>query len=112
VPAAIADYLILSAVRESVGTAITVSDEELLEGMCVAARSEGFFVSPEAGAAVIAARELRKNGFLQADDVTVIFATGSGLMHVDLIAGQAATIDPNDANLAAAIASALPSPTS
>lgn len=107
VPAAIGDYLILQAIRDSGGTALTVSDEELLEGMAMAARHEGLFVSPESGAAVIAARKLRESGFLQADDQTVIFATGSGLMHVDLIAGRYPTIDPNAPDLAAALAVAL-----
>lgn len=108
VPAAIADYLILQAVRESDGTAITVSDQELREGMTLAATREGLFVSPESGAAVIAARTLRERGFLAPDDLTVIFSTGSGLMHVDLVAGEAPTIDPNAPDLTAAIARALP----
>ena len=107
VPAAIADYLILAAVRESGGTAIAVSDDELREGMRLAARGEGLFVSPESGAAVIAARKLRASGFLQPDDLTVIFATGAGLMHTDLIDTNAPTIDPNGPDLATAIAAAL-----
>jgi threonine synthase len=108
VPAAIADYLILQAVRESGGTAITVSDRELREGMAFAATREGLFVSPESGAAVIAARELRESGFLAPGDRTVIFSTGAGLMHVDLVEGEAPTIDPNAGDLPAAIARALP----
>jgi len=107
VPAAIGDYLILQAIRESGGTALTVTDEEMLEGMRLAARHEGLFVSPESGAAVIAACKLRETGFLQADDETVIFSTGSGLMHVDLIAIDAPTIDPNAGDLVAQIAGAL-----
>jgi threonine synthase len=108
VPAAIADYLILAAVRESGGTAITVSDEELRQGMELAARHEGLFASPESGAAFIAARTLRENGFLRPEDVTVVFSTGAGLMHVDLIETDAPTIDPNAPDLLAAIATALP----
>jgi threonine synthase len=108
VPAAIGDYLILQAIRESGGTALTVSEDEMLEGMDCAARMEGLFVSPESGAAVIAARKLRQSGVLRADEETVVFATGSGLMHVDLIAGAAPTIDPNVPDLAKVIASALP----
>ena len=107
VPAAIADYLILDAVRESGGTAITVTDGEMLEGMVLAAEQEGLFVSPESGAAVIATRTLRESGFLRADDLTVIFATGSGLMHVDLIDRSVAAIDPNAPDLVVEIAVAL-----
>jgi len=84
VPAAIGDYLILDAVRASGGTALTVTDDEIREGMRLAARLEGLLVSPESGAAVIAARNLRERGFLAPDDETVVFATGSGLLHPDL----------------------------
>ncbi|HYI23909.1 MAG TPA: threonine synthase, partial [Thermomicrobiales bacterium] len=84
VPAAIGDYLILDAVRASGGTALTVTDDEIREGMRLAARLEGLLVSPESGAAVIAARNLRHCGFLAPDDETVVFATGSGLLHPEL----------------------------
>ena len=87
VPAAIADYLILAAVRESGGTALTVSDADMLEGMSLAARHEGLFVSPESGAAIIAARTLRERGFLNPNDETVIFSTGAGLKHTELVTG-------------------------
>jgi threonine synthase len=108
VPAAIGDYLILEAIRESGGTAITVTDDEMLEGMTLAAEREGLFVSPESGAAVIATRTLRERGFLRADDLAVIFATGSGLMHVDLVDRSVAAIDPNAPDLLAEITAVLP----
>src|SRR5262249_6011293 len=93
VPAAIGDYLILDAVRESGGTAVVVSEAEILEGMDLAARREGLFVSPESGAAFVAAKKLREAGFLGAGDETVIFSTGAGLMHVDLVPGQDSVLD-------------------
>jgi len=110
VPAAIGDYLILEAIRESGGTAITVTDDEMREGMTLAAEREGLFVSPESGAAVIATQKLREREFLDSDDLAVIFATGSGLMHVDLIDRPVATIDPNSSDLLAAITAVLPAP--
>jgi threonine synthase len=85
VPVAIGDYLILDAVRESGGTAIAVSDDELLAGMRDVAASEGMFVSPEVGAAFAAARKLRESNVLSESERVVVFATGSGLMHTDLI---------------------------
>ncbi len=93
VPVAIGDYLILDAVRASGGTAVTVSEEEILSGMDLAARREGFFVSPESGAAFIATKKLRETGFLGAGDETVIFSTGSGLMHVDLVPADYTVLD-------------------
>ncbi len=85
VPVAIGDYLILDAVRASGGTALTVTDAELMGGMRRLARTEGMFVSPEAGAAVVVAERLRESGFFGADEEVVLFATGAGLKHVDMV---------------------------
>jgi threonine synthase len=99
VPVAIGDYLILDAVRESGGTAITVSDAELMDGVELAAASEGIFVSPEAGAAVIGTKLLAERGFLAPDDEVVIFATGTGIKHTDLVPLDLPVIDPNAPDL-------------
>ncbi len=99
VPVAIGDYLILDAVRGSGGVAVTVNDAELLEGMRDLARLEGLFVGPEAGAAAIAAKKLLASGFLRASDETVIFATGSGLMHTDLVRGEFPVVEPDATEL-------------
>jgi threonine synthase len=107
VPVAIADYLILKAIRESGGAAVTVSEEELLDAVELTARHEGMFVSPEAGAAVVGAKKLREQGLLKGDDVTVVFATGSGLMHTDLWEGDEVVIDQNAPDLVAAIDQAI-----
>jgi threonine synthase len=85
VPVAIGDYLILDAVRASGGTAISITDDELLSGMDTLAKREGLFASPEVGSVVVAAQKLRESGFLKAEDETVLFSTGSGLMHTDLV---------------------------
>jgi threonine synthase len=104
VPIAIGDYLIIDALRESHGTALTVTDAELQEGMDLAASQEGLFVAPEAGAAVIATRKLRESSFLSADDEVVIFSTGSGLMHTDLISLDGLPVlNPNDADAVAGL---------
>ncbi len=104
VPVAIGDYLILDAVRASGGTCLTVSDDELMEGVDLAARHEGLYVAPEAGAAFVAVPKLRESGALAPDDEVVIFATGSGLKHTDLVSADFPTLDPNATDLAAAVA--------
>ena len=50
VPVAIGDYLILDAVRESGGTAITVSEEEIREAQIALGRLAGVYAAPEGGA--------------------------------------------------------------
>ena len=107
VPAAIGDYLILRAIRDSGGAAIAVSDDQIRDGMALAAGREGMFVSPESGAAVAATAELRASGFLPADALTVVFSTGSGLMHADLVGGASPTIDPHAPDLLTEIEAAI-----
>lgn len=78
VPKALGDFLVLRAVRESHGTAISVTDEESLDAALELGRLEGIFAAPEGGACVAAARQLYTSGFLQPDETTVIYNTGSG----------------------------------
>ena len=103
VPIAIADYLILEAIRESGGTALTVTDDELMEGVHLAATHEGLFVSPEAGAAYVATQKLREGGFLGQGDEVVIFSTGSGMKHTDLLTPDLPVLDPHAPGLIEAI---------
>jgi len=98
VPATIGDALVLDAVRRSGGTAVAVSDREILAGMQLLARSEGLLVSPEAGATVAAVRRLREAGWLSGDEEVVLFLTGSGLKHPELLStdDQVPVLDPDD----------------
>ncbi len=107
VPVAIGDYLILDAVRASGGTALAVGDEEMLEGVRLLARLEGLFVSPEAGATVAAARRLRERGELGPGDEVVLFLTGSGLKHLELVEGNYPVLDPDDPALPERLAAAV-----
>ncbi len=107
VPIAIGDYLILDAVRASGGTAITVSEAELREGMMLAARLEGLFVSPESGAAIAGSKKLRATGILDSVEETIVFSTGAGLKHIDMIEVYAPIIDPKSPTLLQDLANAL-----
>lgn len=83
VPKALGDFLVLRAVRESNGTAISVSDEELMDAAVLAADREGIFAAPEGGACIAAVKRLLENGFLKPDDEIAIFNTGSGLKYLE-----------------------------
>ena len=83
VPKAIGDFLILDAIRESGGTAIAVSDADLIEGARLMARSEGVFAAPEGGACVPAVKQLLQAGVIRADEKVVLFNTGSGIKYLD-----------------------------
>jgi threonine synthase len=83
VPKALGDFLILDAIRASGGTAVAVSDEEMIEAGVELASDEGIFVAPEGGACVAALRKLLANGFLKPDERIVIYNTGSGLKYLE-----------------------------
>jgi threonine synthase len=83
VPAAVGDFLMLRALRESGGTAVAVSDAEMLEGTHLIGRTEGIFAAPEGGASVAAARKLLSQGWIEVGETVVLFNTGSGHKYTD-----------------------------
>lgn len=85
VPRAIGDFLILQAIRQSGGTALAVTDEEIRAAMSEIGRTEGIFVAPEAAATLAALRHLCQSGFIRPDERVVLFLTGSGLKYTHLV---------------------------
>ena len=83
VPKPLGDVLILNILRASSGTAIAVSDEEILAGGRELASLEGIFAAPEGAACIPAVRKLLANGFLSRTDRIVLYNTGSGLKYLD-----------------------------
>lgn len=83
VPRAIGDRLILEAIRDSHGTAVAVSDRELLDDALVLARRSGIGAAPEGGACVAAVRRLRESGWLESRQRVVVFNTGGPLKYLD-----------------------------
>uniref|UniRef100_A0A832HZR7 Threonine synthase n=1 Tax=Eiseniibacteriota bacterium TaxID=2212470 RepID=A0A832HZR7_UNCEI len=83
VPAPFAERLILRAVRETGGTAVAVSEEEMLDGMNDLAAAEGCFACPEGGATLAALRQLRASGEVSAAARVVLFDTGTGLKYLE-----------------------------
>ena len=81
VPKPLGDFLVLEAVRESGGTAISVSDDEMLDAGIELASDEGVYAAPEGAACVAACRKLLASGFLKAADRIVLYNTGSGLKY-------------------------------
>ena len=82
VPKAIGDFLVLKAVRESGGTCIAVSDQDLLAAGVWLAEAEGIFVAPEGSACIAALDQLLKSEFLKKSDEIVIYNTGTGYKYL------------------------------
>jgi threonine synthase len=81
VPAAVGDFLILRALRESGGAAVAVSEPEILAALSLAARAEGLLLCPEAGAALSGLQRLREAGTVRESERVVLFNTGTGLKY-------------------------------
>jgi threonine synthase len=84
VPAAVGDFLILRALRESGGTAVAVADEEMLACARVMGRHTGIFPAPEGAACLAAQVQLLRAGWIRSDESVVLFNTGSGLKYAHL----------------------------
>jgi len=79
VPVSIGDYLILRAVRQSGGTAVEVTDEEIIEAQRAFASLTGIWPALEGAATWAALAQLRESGFLSGEDRVVLMNTAMGL---------------------------------
>ncbi|KAA3616459.1 MAG: threonine synthase [Calditrichaeota bacterium] len=85
VPQAVGDFLILRALYESEGTALAISDAEILAEIKKIGQLTGLVVCPEGAAAIKAAQILRQNDWLKPDENVVVFNTGSGLKYKEAL---------------------------
>ena len=81
VPAAIGDFLILRAVRESGGFAVSVSDEAILDARREVARRDGLLLCPEGAATWAAWRAATADGRIGVDEKVVLFNCATGLKY-------------------------------
>ena len=89
VPKAIGDFLILDAIHQSRGTALAISDSEMIRAVGNVGAAEGLFIAPESAACCAAAEKLAKSGWIQPEETTVIFSTGTGIKYLECFADSA-----------------------
>jgi threonine synthase len=83
VPRAIGDFLITDALRESGGTAIAVTDEELIAATREIGAAEGLFCAPEGAACLPALRKMIEAGQVKPEERVVLFNTGAGVKYLE-----------------------------
>jgi threonine synthase len=83
VPKAIGDFLILDALRASRGTAVSVTDEELIAATREIGAAEGIFCAPEGAACLPALKKLIESGEIDKRERVVLFNTGSGVKYME-----------------------------
>jgi threonine synthase len=73
----------LNAIRDSHGTAETVTDAEILDAQKLLARVEGLFVEPASASSIAGLKKLAENGEIDSDERVVCVTTGHGLKDPD-----------------------------
>jgi threonine synthase len=89
---------VLDVVNRTGGAIEDVSDDEVVEGIRLLARTEGVFTETAGGVTVATAKKLFESGKLDPDAETVLMITGDGLKTLDAIEGKVgprATIPPS-----------------
>jgi len=81
VPAAVGDFLILDAIRESDGFAVAVSDSAINDAQIECARDEGILLCPEGAATLAALKQELISGRIQADESVMLFNCATGLKY-------------------------------
>jgi threonine synthase len=74
----------INAIRDSGGTAETVTDEEILEAQKTLSRLEGLFVEPASASSIAGLKKLVENGTIDKDERIVCVTTGHGLKDPDV----------------------------
>lgn len=78
VPVAVADYLMLQAVRQSGGTCLAVTDEAMQEATLEIASNEGIYPAPEGAATLAVLRRMLEQNLVSPEERVVLFNTGAG----------------------------------
>ena len=81
VPAALGDFMILKAVRESGGFAIAVSDEDIHRMVEGIGHEDGLLLCPEGAATAAACKVALERSLISMDDTIVLFNTATGLKY-------------------------------
>ena len=81
VPAALGDFMILKAVRESGGFAIAVSDEDIHRMVEGIGHEDGLLLCPEGAATAAACKVALERSLISVDDTIVLFNTATGLKY-------------------------------
>jgi len=81
VPVAVGDFLILRAVRESGGFAVSVSEEDIFETRDDAAKRDGVLLCPEGAATLVAYELALKDGLVKKTETAILYNCATGLKY-------------------------------
>ena len=81
-------YYSLKIMKQSGGVATSVTDDEIIEGMKLLARTEGIFAETAGGVTVAVLKKLAEAGQVDPDELIVVYVTGNGLKTQEALVGQ------------------------
>jgi len=93
VPAAVGDFMILDAVRESGGVAVATPEADIPKWMRLASGQEGIALCPETAVCFGALELLLKRRTIKKDDRILVFNTGAAQKYPEAINEQLPLID-------------------
>ncbi len=93
VPVAVGDFMILDAVRESQGLAISIDESTIVPQMRSVMSTEGISLCPESAACISALEQLTRTGWIQPQDRVVVFNTGAAQKYVEAMRCELPRID-------------------
>ncbi|WDI31199.1 threonine synthase [Hyphococcus flavus] len=91
VPAAVGDFLIIRAVRQSDGFAIAVDEDDIFDARAEVAKSEGLLLCPEGAATYAAFKAALADGRIAQTDRVVLYNCATGLKYP--MTAESKTID-------------------
>ncbi len=81
-------FYAINAIHQSGGTADSVSDKEIIEGIKLLAKTEGIFTEPAGGVTIAVLKKLAEKGEILPDEKVVCYITGNGLKTTEAILNQ------------------------
>lgn len=96
VPKSLGDFLVLEALYETGGYALSVSDEEILSAQTLVGQNEGLFVSPEGASTIAGIKKLVDDGWIDRNERVVALNTGAGIKYPKSINVDAPMLSPEE----------------
>jgi threonine synthase len=92
-------FYALDVVRRSGGAVASVTDDEIVDGIGLLARTEGIFAETAGGVTIATLVKLVREGVVRPDERVVAYVTGNGLKTVEALTGRVVVDEPIAANL-------------
>ena len=84
-------FQVVRVVKETGGSGAMVTDDEILDGIQLLARTEGIFTEPAGGTTLAATRKLIERGVIKPDESIVVCITGNGYKTAEVVRDRVAT---------------------